>query len=78
MLMRLVRKFSLKVTNSPIKQLKAANGTGIDIEGATEVPLVVVGQSVQTNALVSGGGMRAWHERELERMWGFEEYDRRA
>ena len=50
--MRLVRKFNLKVTNSPTKQLKAANGTGIAIEGVTEVPLVVADQIVKTDALV--------------------------
>ena len=31
--LRMVRKFNLKITNSPMKQLKAANGTGITIEG---------------------------------------------
>ena len=52
-LLRMVRKFNLKVTNSPMKQLKAANGTGIAIEGVAEVPLVVAGQIVRTDALVS-------------------------
>jgi len=51
--LRLVRKFNLKVTNSPMEQLKAANGTGIAIEGVAEVPLVVAGQLVRTDALVS-------------------------
>jgi len=51
--LRLVRKFNLKVTNSPTKQLKASNGTGIAIEGVTEVPLVVADQLVKTDALVS-------------------------
>ena len=52
-LMCLVRRFNLKVTNSPTKQLKAANGTGIVIEGASEVPLFVAGQLAKTSALVS-------------------------
>jgi len=51
--LRLVRKFNLKVTNSPMKQLKAANGTGIAIEGVATVPLVVGGQLVRTDGLVS-------------------------
>jgi len=51
--MRLVRKFNLKVTNSLTKQLKAANGTGVTIEGVTEVPLIVADQLVKTYALVS-------------------------
>ena len=36
-----------------MKQLKATNGTGIAIEGVAEVPLVVAGQLVRTDALVS-------------------------
>jgi len=51
--LRLVRKFNLNVTNSPMKQLKAANGTGIAIEGVATVPLVVGGQLVRTDGLVS-------------------------
>ena len=49
----MVRKFNLKVTNSPMKKLKAANGTGIAIEGVAEVPLVAAGQLARTDALVS-------------------------
>ena len=52
-MVRMVRKFNLKVTNSPMKQLKAANGTGIAIEGVATVPLVVGGQLVRTDGLVS-------------------------
>jgi len=51
--MRLVRKFNLEVRNTPTKQLKVANGTGIAIQGITEVPLVVADQIVKTDALVS-------------------------
>jgi len=36
-----------------MKQLKAANGTGIAIVVVAKVPLVVAGQLVRTDALVS-------------------------
>ena len=50
---RLVQKFRLKIRASPIKQLKAVNGSGVVIDGATDVPLIVGGRLIKTSALVS-------------------------
>jgi hypothetical protein len=46
----LVQKFRLKIRASLIKQLKAVNGSGVVIDGATDVPHIVGGRLIKTSA----------------------------